>query len=88
MDQSYRDTWHYTVVFSPGLVKVFDFLTKKELTSHTFNQGGTTVCWAPSSVSATAVVKIVLALIALKDNLTTVRPFEGGPEWGSNCYRL
>lgn len=32
-------------------VKVFDLLAKNELTSNRFNQGGTAVLWAPSSVS-------------------------------------
>ncbi|KAK7895699.1 hypothetical protein WMY93_021024 [Mugilogobius chulae] len=33
-----------------GLVKVFDFFTKKQLTSSGFNQGGTAVCWGPPQV--------------------------------------
>ncbi|KAM9323043.1 cilia- and flagella-associated protein 44 [Pholidichthys leucotaenia] len=32
-------------------VKVFDFLSKRELTTSHFNQGGTTLCWAPLSVN-------------------------------------
>lgn len=32
-------------------VKVFDLLAKNEVTSSRFNQGGTAVLWAPSSVS-------------------------------------
>lgn len=36
---------------SPGSVKVFDFLAKRELTSSRFNQGGTAISWAPPLVS-------------------------------------
>ncbi|XP_041825763.1 cilia- and flagella-associated protein 44 isoform X2 [Melanotaenia boesemani] len=32
-------------------VRVFDFLAKRELSSIHFNQGGTTLCWAPSLVN-------------------------------------
>lgn len=35
----------------PDSVKIFDFLAKTEVTSSRFNQGGTTVLWAPPSVS-------------------------------------
>ncbi|KAJ0057635.1 hypothetical protein NL108_011577, partial [Boleophthalmus pectinirostris] len=31
-------------------VRVFDFLSKKELTTNRFNQGGTALCWAPPQV--------------------------------------
>ncbi|XP_061589187.1 cilia- and flagella-associated protein 44 [Cololabis saira] len=32
-------------------VRVFDFLTKRELTTSHFNQGGTTLSWAPLSIN-------------------------------------
>ncbi|XP_076020168.1 cilia- and flagella-associated protein 44 [Genypterus blacodes] len=35
------------------LVKVFDFVAKRELTSSRFTKGGTVLCWAPSLVSQT-----------------------------------
>lgn len=36
---------------SPGSVKVFDYLSKRELTTSRFNLGGTAVRWAPPLVS-------------------------------------
>lgn len=36
---------------SPGSIRVFDFLAKKELTTIRFSQGGTCLSWAPTLVS-------------------------------------